>query len=260
LVAVAEYLYLPSWPDWLGAGVDQLGHAAFWLAALQIVFINIMLSGDNAVVIAMACRGLPQPQRRWGLIIGAVIAVILLVVFTGVIARLLLLPYVKLIGGAVLLFIAAKLLVPEPPDKSAGEAIAHLWRAIRLIIVADVIMSLDNIIAIAAIAKGDVLLLAIGLGVSIPIILAGAALIMALLARLPILVWLGAALLGLVAGETMASDSIVTTHLIADFGEKTAEHIEFALAITAAMLAVAAGGLWRSLQFARRREASAPAA
>jgi YjbE family integral membrane protein len=255
LAAIAEYFNPSLWHDWLQSSVNQLGYTAFWLAALQIIFINIMLSGDNAVVIAMACRGLPQPQRRWGLIIGAGVAVILLIVFTGIIARLLLLPYIKLIGGIVLLFIAAKLLVPERADKNEAEAIAHLWRAIWLVIVADVIMSLDNIIAIAAVAKSDILLLAIGLSVSIPIILAGAALIMALLARLPILVWIGAALLGWVAGQTMATDAAVMRHLTAALGDELAAHVEFAAAVAAAALAVAAGGLWRNLHELSRRAA-----
>lgn len=249
--AIAEYLNPALWRDWLHASVDQLGYAAFWFAALQIVFINILLSGDNAVVIAMACRGLPPPQRRWGLLIGAGVAVILLIIFTGAVARLLLVPYLKLIGGLALMVIAARLLVPEDADRNEVEAVAHLWRAIRLIVVADVIMSLDNIIAIAAAAKNNIVLLAIGLAVSIPIILAGAALIMALLTRFPVLIWLGAALLGWVAGETIASDPAVAGHLTAAFGEKFARHVEFAATVVGAALAVAAGGLWRRVHEAR---------
>ncbi len=132
--------------------------AAFWLAVLQIIFINVLLSGDNAVVIAMACRSLPAEQRRWGVVIGAGVAVILRIVFVGVIAQLMLLPYLKLVGGAALLVIAAKLVVPDDPDKDEIQAAAHLWRAVMIIVVADIVMSLDNIIAIAAIAQGDLLL------------------------------------------------------------------------------------------------------
>ena len=154
-----------------------MGYAAFWFAVLQIIFINLLLSGDNAVVIAMACRGLPPQQRRWGMIIGAGVAVILRIVFIGIIARLMLLPYLKLVGGVALLFIAAKLIVPEDRIATKSEAVAHLWRAVMIIAIADIVMSLDNVIAIAAIAQGNFLLLAIGLAVSIPLIMAGAALV-----------------------------------------------------------------------------------
>jgi YjbE family integral membrane protein len=242
---LAEYFHPALWRDWLHAGVGQLGYTAFWFAVLQIIFINILLSGDNAVVIAMACRGLPPHQRRWGLVIGAGIAVCLLIIFSEIIARLMLLPYLKLIGGAALLYIAAKLLVPEAADKNEVEAVAHLWRAIRIVVVADIIMSLDNITAVAATAKGDFLLIAIGLAVSIPLIVAGAALIMALLERFPVLVWAGAALLGWVAGETIASDPALSGHFAASVGEKFVQQVEFAAAGAGAAFVIAAGGLWR---------------
>ena len=110
--SIAQYLHPALWHDWLYGGVDQLGYTAFWLAVAQIVFINLLLSGDNAVVIALACRGLPPVQRRWGLILGAGVAVILRLVFTAIIARLMLLPYLKLAGGSALIIVAARLLVP----------------------------------------------------------------------------------------------------------------------------------------------------
>jgi YjbE family integral membrane protein len=245
--AVAQYFHPAIWHDWFHAGIAQLGFTAFWFAVLQIVFINVLLSGDNAVVIAMACRGLPPHQRRWGMIIGAGVAVILRIVFTGIIARLMLLPYLKLAGGAALLFVAAKLLVPEGDDKNEVEAVAHLWRAIWIVVVADIIMSLDNIIAIAAAAQGDFLLIAIGLVVSIPLIVAGAALIMALLDRFPIFVWAGAALLGWVAGETIATDPALSGHLATSLGENFARQVEVAAAGSGAALVIAAGGLWRRL-------------
>jgi YjbE family integral membrane protein len=246
--AIGGYFDPALWRGWLEASTDQIGHTAFWLAALKIVFINITLSGDNAVVIAMACRGLPPPQRLWGRIIGAGVAVVLLIVFTGIVAQLLLFPYLKLAGGFVLLLIAAKLIAPDKADRTEGQAIAHLWRVIWLIVIADVIMSLDNIIAIAAVANGNVLLLATGLIVSIPIILVGAALITALIARFPVLIWIGAALLGSVAGETMATDPAVASRLTATFGEQIAQHVEFAATVSAAVLAMAAGGLWRCVR------------
>ena len=149
----------------------------------------------------MACRELPPPQRRWGLVIGAGVAVVLRIVLVGVLTWLMLLPYLKLVGGVALMFIAAKLLVPEDPDRDEIRAVAHLWRAVMIIAIADIVMSIDNMVAIAAIAQGNLLLLAIGLAVSIPLIVAGAALVLALLNRFPILIWAGTALLGWIAGE-----------------------------------------------------------
>lgn len=242
---IAEYLNPALWRDWLHAGVDQFGYMAFWFAVLRIMLINVLLSGDNAVVIAMACRGLPPHQRRWGLGIGVGVAMLLLIIFTGIVARLMLLAYLKLIGGVALLFIAAKLIVPEPADRDEVEAVAHLWRAIRIVVVADLIMSLDNIIAVAAAAKGDFLLLGIGLAVSIPLIVAGAALIMALFDRFPILLWAGAALLGWIGGGAIATDPALSGHLAVHIGATLTRHIEMAAPGTGAALAVAAGGLWR---------------
>jgi YjbE family integral membrane protein len=250
---VAEYFHPAFWRDWIHAGAIQLGYATFWLAILQIVFINILLSGDNAVVIAMACRGLPLHQRRWGLVIGAGLAVVLLIIFAEVITRLMLLPYLKLIGGAALLYIAAKLVVPEAADKNQVQAVAHLWRAIGIVAVADVIMSFDNIIAVAAVARGDFLLIAISLALSIPLIVAGAAAIMALLDRFPILIWAGAALLGWVAGETVASDPALSGHLSPRFGEQFVQQVEFAAAGSGAALVIAAGGLCRQLTAIKAR-------
>ena len=233
------------WHDWLYGGVDQLGYTAFWLAVAQIVFINILLSGDNAVVIALACRGLPPVQRRWGLILGAGVAVILRLVFTAIIARLMLLPYLKLAGRFGAHYRCGAALVPDADDKNDVEAVAHLWRAVRIVVVADVVMSLDNVIAIAAAAKGDFVLLAIGLAVSIPLIVAGAALIMTIIDRFPVLMWAGAALLGWIAGEAIATDPVLVQKLTAAFGENFAHHVELAAAGAGAMLAIAAGGLWQ---------------
>jgi YjbE family integral membrane protein len=181
---------------------------AFWLAVGKIIWINVLLSGDNALVIAMACRGLAPRQRLWGMVIGAGIAVVLLIAFTGIVAKLILLPYLKLVGGIALFVIAAKLLVPEEEgdDVTAGTS---LWHAIRIVVIADIVMSLDNVIAVAAAAHGQMSLLILGLAVSIPMIIAGAALIMMVLDRFPILIWLGATLLGWIAGDVIASDPAV---------------------------------------------------
>jgi len=186
----------------------DLQKPAFWLAVGKIIWINVLLSGDNALVIAMACRGLHPRQRLWGMVIGAGIAVILLIVFTGIVATLMALPYLKLVGGVALLAIAAKLLVPEDEgdDVTAGTS---LWHAVRIVVIADIVMSLDNVIAVAAAANGQLSLLILGLAISIPMIIAGAALIMVVLDRFPILVWLGAMLLGWIAGDVIESDPAV---------------------------------------------------
>jgi len=252
----APYLHTEIWRDWLHAGIDHLGYAAFWVAALQIVFINLLLSGDNAVVIAMACRGLPAQQRRWGIVLGAGVAVILRIVFVGIIAELMLLPYFKIAGGVALVLIAAKLIVPEA-DRDVRAA-AHLWRAVIIIAAADIIMSVDNVIAIAAAARGDFLLLVIGIAVSVPMIMAGAAMIITLIDRFPLLVWAGAALLGWVAGDTIATDPVVI-HFAAAFGDDFPQRAELAAGAAATLLAIGIGGLWRRLHVLKA-QALTPAA
>ena len=186
----------------------DLQKPAFWLAVGKIIWINVLLSGDNALVIAMACRGLPRRQRLWGMVIGAGIAVVLRITFTGIVATLMGLPYLKLVGGLALIVIATRLLVPEDEgdDVTAGTS---LWQAVRIVVIADIIMSLDNVIAVAAAANGQLPLLILGLAISIPMIIAGAALIMMVLDRFPILVWLGAILLGWIAGGVIATDLAV---------------------------------------------------
>jgi len=250
--SLAQYLNPSSWGEMLHYGGDA-GQPAFWIAALRVVLINILLSGDNAVVIALACRGLPPRQRFWGMVIGAGVAVVLLIVFTAVIAQLMLLPFLKLVGGLALFYIAAKLLVPDDDDEEDVEATAHLWRAVKIVVVADVIMSLDNIIAVAAAAQGNIALLVIGLAVSIPMVVAGAAVIMALLDKFPILVWAGSALLGWVAGEAIATDAAVSAYLTGLFGEKIAHEISWAAAAAGAILVIAVGGLWRRSHASKAR-------
>jgi YjbE family integral membrane protein len=201
-------------PGNIGAFLAQfradMQQPSFWLAVGKIIWINVLLSGDNALVIAMACRGLHGRSRLWGMIIGAGIAVVLLIAFTGIVATLMSLPYLKLIGGLALIVIAAKLLVPEDENDeiTAGTT---LWHAVRIVVIADIIMSLDNVIAVAAAANGQLSLLTIGLAVSIPMIIAGAALIMLVLDRFPVLIWIGAMLLGWIAGGVIVSDPIDQT-------------------------------------------------
>ena len=180
---------------------------SFWLAVGKIIWINVLLSGDNALVIAMACRGLHGRHRFWGMVIGAGVAVVLLIAFTGIVATLMSLPYLKLVGGIALLIIAAKLLVPEDENDEIAAG-TTLWHAVRIVVIADIIMSLDNVIAVAAAANGQLSLLALGLAISIPMIIAGAALIMLVLDRFPFVVWLGAMLLGWIAGDVIVSDPV----------------------------------------------------
>lgn len=218
----------------------QFMQPAFWLAALQIIWINILLSGDNAVVIALACRGLHGSQRRWGMVLGAGAAILLRVIFTVIIAQLMGLPFLKLMGGVALLWIAIKLIVPEEAhgedNVKAGDS---LWRAVRIVAIADIVMSLDNVIAIAAAAKGNMALIVFGLVVSIPMIIAGAALLMAVLDRFPILVWAGAALLGWIAGEIMIEDPATIRWL----GEEVVHRYVYGAAAAGALFVVAAGYL-----------------
>ncbi len=220
----------------------EMAQPAFWLSVLQVIWINILLSGDNAVVIALACRGLPPRQRLWGMVIGAGFASVLLIVFTGVVALLMTLPYLKLVGALLLFWIAAKLLVPDEEDSGdETEAVEDLWRAIRIVVIADLVMSLDNVIAVAAVAKGQYVLLTLGLAVSIPMVIAGSAIILALLERFPVLVWGGAAILGWVAGDIFASDPIV----LGAFSGYSPDHVELAAQVLGAALVLAAGYVWR---------------
>ena len=162
-------------------------HSGFWLAVLQIIWIDILLSGDNAVVIALACRKLPVQQRVWGVVLGTLVAISLRVVFAGLVTTLMQMAYLKVVGGVLLLWIAVKLLGPEENGKSDHiQQVDNLWRAIRIVAIADLVMSLDNVIAIAAVAERfeapqSYALLMFGLAVSIPLIMAGATLITALI-------------------------------------------------------------------------------
>ena len=224
--------------------VDQPG---FWLAVLQIIWIDILLSGDNAVVIALACRRLPPQQRVWGVVLGTVAAISLRVIFAGLVTTLMKVAYLKLVGGLLLLWIAVKLLAPDDNGKcSEVQAVDNLWRAVRIVAIADVVMSLDNVIAIAAVADRfeaphNYALLMFGLAVSIPLIMAGAAIVLAVLERFPIVVWAGAALLGWIAGEIIAKDPV----LIAGLDSAEAHTVSMVGATLGALFVIAAGMLRR---------------
>jgi YjbE family integral membrane protein len=207
------------------------------LKLIEIIWINLILSGDNAVVIAMACRGLPQDKQRTGMVLGALVAVALRIIFTLLVATLLSTPFLKIAGGALLLWIAVKLITGEEEEGGNVKETDRLWHAVRTVAIADAVMSLDNVLAIAAVAKDSNLLLTVGLAISIPLIVAGAALVMALLARLPVLVWAGAALLGWIAGEMLVSDP----WLIGQLGAELEHRLELPVALACAVLVVTAG-------------------
>lgn len=220
----------------------DMAQPALWLSVLQVIWINILLSGDNAVVIALACRGLPPRQRLRGMVIGAGCASVLRIVFTGVVAMLMTLPYLKLIGALLLLWIAVKLLIPEENDgNDHREAADDLWRAVRIVVIADIVMSFDNVIAVAAVAKGQIVLLTLGLAISIPMVIAGSAIILALLERFPVLVWGGAGVLGWVAGDIFASDPMV----LGIFSGYSPERVELVAKVLGATLVLMAGYIWR---------------
>jgi YjbE family integral membrane protein len=228
----------------------------------------------------MACRGLEPRQRLWGMILGAGVAVLLRIIFTGIVVTLMELPYLKLVGGLALLVIAAKLLVPEPEDEEGVHAASHLWAAVQVVAIADIVMSLDNVIAVAAAANGSVPLLVLGLAISVPLIVAGAALIMALLTRLPALVWAGAGLLGWIAGEVMATDPVVHPKLQAFFDGPVGVKLdsffgslgmapqfangghggEVLCGILGIIVVLVAGAIWRRRRLAQNDQHVAPAA
>ena len=187
----------------------ELGTPQFWLAALQIVLINILLSGDNAVVIALACRNLSGRQRKYGIFWGVLGAIVLRIVLTFFALSLLANPYLKLIGGALLLGIGVKLIAEDDVAERNVKASDRLLAAVWTIIVADLVMSLDNVMGVAAAAKGYVPLIVFGLAVSIPIVVLGSQIIIGLIARFPVLVLAGGGLLGYIAGEMAIEDPAV---------------------------------------------------
>lgn len=228
---------------------------AFWVAVGQIIWINILLSGDNAVVIALACRSLPARQRFWGILLGAGAAVVLRIFFTVIIAQIMGIPFLKLVGGLLLLWIAIKLLVPgEEHGEDSVKAGDTLLRAVWLVTVADIVMSLDNVIAIAAAAETaaarvdlahaltvKTTLIVFGLATSVPLIIAGSALLMKIMERFPVLVWAGAALLGWVAGEIIIKDAAVAGYI----GQEMVERGHYWAAGAGAVIVVVVGWLIR---------------
>ena len=187
----------------------EFGSPQFWVAGLEIIVINILLSGDNAVVIALACRNLATKQRRLGIFWGVIGAVVLRIMLTFFAVQLLQLPYLQLIGGALLVWIGIKLVAEEDDGEHEVEASDRLISAVKTVIVADLVMSIDNVIGVAGAAKGSLPLLVFGLVISIPLVVVGAQLIMKLIERLPWLVLAGGGLLGYIAGEIATADTAV---------------------------------------------------
>jgi YjbE family integral membrane protein len=207
------------------------------VAILQIIWIDLLLSGDNAVVIALACRSLPPNVRTWGIVLGAGVAILLRIVFAAVISHLLAVPFLKVVGGLLLLWIAVKLAKGEEAEEKDIAASDKLYKAVWTIAIADAVMSLDNVVAIAAVSKGDPWLFGFGLALSIPLIMVGSQLIMRMIEKLPIIVWAGAALLGWIAGEMIATD-----HIVADrFDIEPHSGIVYVVAAIGAVLVVALG-------------------
>jgi YjbE family integral membrane protein len=222
---------------------------AFWSGLLQIILVNIVLSGDNALVIALACRNLEKRHQKPAIFIGSAGAIILRIVFVLIVDQLLHIGYLKLIGGLLLMWIGIKLVQGEEEGEGGVKAAGSLWGAVRTIIIADAVMSLDNAIAIAAAAKGDVVLIVLGLLISIPLIIFGATLIMMLLNRFPIIVIAGGGLLGWIAGEVLATDPAYAEWLAA-----TLPNAKTIFEIGGAVITVAVG---YALQYRARKRAHA---
>lgn len=224
------------------------------LEAFQIIWINLLLSGDNAILIALACRQLSPRQRRWGVFLGALGGVVLRVIFTLLVVELMDIPFLKAAGSFLLIMIAVKLLVDEG-EATDVKAKPDLMGAVVSIVMADAVMSLDNVLAIAAAANGSRWLIVFGLVVSVPIVMFGAGFLLKALERFPILVWAGAGLLGWVAGEMMASDAFIVARAHAFLDHATLEWTLPAASagfVLAAAFAIEGWRQWREDQAARK--------
>jgi YjbE family integral membrane protein len=214
----------------------------FLIPVLEIIWIDVVLSGDNAIVIALACARLPPEQRTRGIVIGTFAAIGLRAIFTLVFVELLALPFIKLVGGLLLLWIAVKLARDERQRKPVSPA-ESILAAVWLIVVADAVMSLDNMIAVAAAAKGSMLLVIFGLALSVPLIIFGSALLSSLFARFPSLVWAGAALLGFIGGELIGREIAAAPTQIADLAFTRAPYFTPACGVCGAIFVLLFAGL-----------------
>lgn len=216
--------------------MNGLLEAQFWLSLLQIIGVNIVLSGDNAVVIAMAARSVPAHQQKKAIVLGSLAAIVMRVILTLFAVELLKLPYLKLIGSALLLWIAVQLLLPDGDGEDSVEGKDTLYAAIKTILVADLVMSLDNVIGVAAAANGDLRLLILGLAISIPLIVFGSSVVLRLMERFPIVITLGGALLGYIAGDMAVHDGAISAWV-----EANVSWIEQSAGIFSALLVVGIG-------------------
>jgi YjbE family integral membrane protein len=232
----------------------DVSSAAFWAALGSIILANILLSGDNAVVIALAARSLPPRQQKRAILFGSGAAIVMRIVLTIIATEMLKWPYLKIIGGLLLLYIGVTLLLEDDDEGAEGadEGTGSMMAAIRTILVADLVMSLDNVLAVAAAAKGDTLLLVIGLGISIPLIIFGSTLLLKVMERFPIIITAGAALLGFLAGEMLLTDPAIESR----FGPQSHTVANIAGAVGAAL--VVAVGVWLQRRRASASELSAP--
>lgn len=224
---------------------------AFWVAVGQIILIDILLGGDNAVVIALACRGLPPKQRKMGIIYGTAGAILLRVILIAFALALLSIPYLKLVGGLLLVWIGVKLLVPQEEEEHGSiQSSDRLWGAVKTVIIADLVMSVDNVLAIAGAAESagqhQLPLVIFGLLVSIPIIVAGSQIVLKLMDRFPIIITLGGMLLGWIAGQMIYTDPGLKPYL------PEAKTWEYIAAAAGALLVLAIG---KALLLRRPKEA-----
>jgi YjbE family integral membrane protein len=193
--------------------LDFVESEEFWIGLLQIIWIDIILSGDNALVIALAVRSLPMHQRRLGIVLGVGVAIVLRIMFAGAIVYILEVPYLKLVGSALLMWIAIKLILPDSGGHAEASGVrnprANLWSVIQTVVIADAVMSLDNVISVAAAAKGSIFLLSLGIAISIPLMMIGSQMMVWALDRMPWLMIAGGGLLGWIAGELAVHDPSV---------------------------------------------------
>ncbi|HEX9882330.1 MAG TPA: TerC family protein [Desulfobaccales bacterium] len=231
-------------------GLERLDWA-FFLGILNIVIIDLILAGDNAVVIAMAVRSLPRKQRRWGIMLGAGAAVVLRVALTFFVAQLLEISFIKLAGGVLIAWIAVKLFLEGAPEQEDREA-RTLWQAMRLIVIADITMSTDNVLAVAAASHGNLFLLIFGLALSIPFVVFTSNLLAMLMDRYPIIIYLGAAVLGRVAGEMIFTDPVVIRWL------QQPQWFNYAMEAVFAVGVIAVGKLWIRFIFRKAEESEPP--
>ncbi len=228
---------------------DHLGLGGYGLAVLKIIGVDIVLAGDNAVVIALACRTLPPRQRSAGILLGTAVAVVMRIAFTLAVGSLLGVPMLALVGGLILFWIAVKLLLAEEGGEESVRSGETLWDAVKTVAIADAVMSLDNVLAIAGASHGDWSLIVVGLLISIPLVVGGSTVIMAMLGRFPLLVWGGGALLGWIAGELIVREEVLRPNVIATAMRLGIEQrtLDYAAGTLGALLVVAVGlfVIWR---------------